>query len=57
MIDNSALLEEKVELNNTNDDIIEVFSDYVKASETIDDKRKEALKDVFVESFNKVKES
>ena len=56
VIDNSALLEEKVELNNTNDDIIEVFSDYVKASETIDDKRKEALKGVFVESFNKIKE-
>ena len=56
VIDNSALLEEKVELNNTNDDIIDVFSDYVKISETIDDDRKEALKNVFIESFNKVKE-
>lgn len=55
IIDNSALLEEKVELNNTNDDIIDIFGDYVKVSETIDDQRKEALKQMFIASFENIK--
>ena len=56
IIDNSALLDEKVELNNTNEDIIEIFSDYIQTSEVIDDERKEHLKEMFVETYENIKE-
>lgn len=54
IIDNSQLCKEKVELRVDNEEVVSIFKDYLGISESYDDKRKSALKDLFVEVYDGV---
>lgn len=56
IIDNSELCKEKIDLKSENDDVKELFVDYLALSETYDVKRKESLKEMFVDIYNNLKE-
>lgn len=54
IIDNSELCKEKVELKVDNEEFTEVFSEYMKLDNNIDDDRKIALKSLFKDVYNEV---
>lgn len=56
IIDNSAMLEDKIELDASNEDVVEIFSDYVSIAENIDDDRKKQLNEIFIDIYKSVKE-
>jgi hypothetical protein len=55
VIDNSELAKESVELQSHNEEIVELFQEYLTTCSTIDDKRKDSLKNLFVEIYEEVK--
>lgn len=57
IIDNSELCKEKIDLKSENDDVNELFVDYLVLSENYDIKRKESLKEMFVDIYNNIKEN
>lgn len=54
IIDNSQLCQEAIELNANNEEITEIFSDYLKISDTIDDERKTALSNLFTDVYREI---
>jgi hypothetical protein len=54
VIDNSELCKEDVQLVAKNEEVVEIFQDYVKISSQYDDTRKEALKSLFSEVYEEV---
>lgn len=54
IIDNSELCKEAIDMNVENEEIGEIFTDFLKISDTIDDKRKEALNTVFTDIYKEL---
>lgn len=54
IIDNSELCKESVELDVKNEEISEIFVDYLKIAENIDQKRKDSLNSLFTDIYKEV---
>jgi hypothetical protein len=57
VIDNSELCKEDVQLVAKNEEVVEIFQDYVKISEQYDERRKDSLKGLFAEVYSEVSQA
>ncbi len=56
IIDNSELCKEDIKIESNNEEVSELFQDYLGLSQEFDDKRKSSLSKLFLKSYEKVVE-